>query len=97
LIRSEAVLGLPDYQITAIEVVAGEIRISAHFIGKVECPGCQGTQLRLKDRRIRRPRHESLGVRHSVLELETKKWQCRGCGRRFWQRFPGIKPRLRAT
>jgi len=32
-----------------------------------------------------------------VLELATQKWLCRGCGRSFWQRFPGILPRKRAT
>jgi transposase len=32
-----------------------------------------------------------------VLELETHKWNCRSCGRTFWQRFPGILPRKRAT
>jgi transposase len=32
-----------------------------------------------------------------VLELETRKWQCRECGRSFWQRFAGILPRKRAT
>jgi transposase len=32
-----------------------------------------------------------------VLELETHKWRCRSCGRTFWQRFPGILPRKRAT
>jgi transposase len=36
-------------------------------------------------------------MRKSVLELETRKWQCQSCGRSFWQRFPGIQPRLRAT
>jgi transposase len=32
-----------------------------------------------------------------VVALETHKWLCRGCGRSFWQRFPGILPRKRAT
>jgi len=32
-----------------------------------------------------------------VLELETGKWLCLGCQRSFWQRFPGIVPRLRAS
>jgi len=36
-------------------------------------------------------------MRQCVLELETQKWVCRGCGRSFWQRFPGILPRMRAT
>src|SRR5579862_1531440 len=51
----------------------------------------------MKDFRLRRLRHESWGVRHCVVELETRKWLCLGCGRRFWQRFPGILPRMRAT
>jgi len=97
LIRSEAVLGLPEYQITAIEEVGGRVRISARFIGKVLCPHCGETKLRMKDFRLRRLRHESWGVRHCVVELETRKWLCLGCGRRFWQRFPGILPRMRAS
>lgn len=32
-----------------------------------------------------------------VLALETRKFHCRGCGRYFWQRFPGILPRKRST
>ena len=42
-----------------------------------------------------RRRHESWGMRRCVLELETYKWVCRACGRSFWQRFPGLQPRLR--
>ncbi len=38
-----------------------------------------------------------LGHAQSVLELETHKWVCRSCSRSFWQRFPGILPRVRAT
>lgn len=97
MIRAEAVLGLPEYQITAIDEVAGKIHITVHFIGKVVCPGCDGSQLRLKDKSIRRPRHESWGTRPCVLELETKKWRCLDCNRTFWQRFPGIRPRARST
>jgi transposase len=51
----------------------------------------------MKDLRIRRPRHESWGVRHCVIALETRKWRCLSCERTFWQRFPGILPRMRAT
>jgi len=97
LIRSEAVLGLPGYQITGIEEQSGKVRISARHAGPISCPHCGGVRLRLKDRRVRKPRHESWGVRQSVLELESRKWRCRDCGRGFWQRFPGILPRKRAT
>ncbi len=97
MIRSEAVLGLPGYQITGIEERSGEVRISARYAGPISCPHCGGVRLRVKDRRIRQLRHESWGVRHSVLELDSRKGQCRDCGRCFWQRFPGILPRKRAT
>jgi len=97
LIRSEAVLGLPGYQITGIEERNGRVRLSARHTGPIACPQCGGSRLRNKGRRIRCLRHESGGTRHSELELETQKWQCRECGHSFWQRFSGILPRKRAT
>ena len=97
MIRSEVLLGLPEYEVTAVEEIAGQVHIRAEFRGRVSCPHCDSTKLRLKDRRRRRLRHESWGTRKTVLELETRKWKCRSCGRSFWQRFPGILPRLRAT
>jgi transposase len=90
-------MGLPDYEITGIEEIAGRIRIRVHYKGAVCCPHCAGKQLRMKDRRIRRPRHESWGTRQVALELESRKWRCLSCQRTFWQRFPGILPRIRAT
>src|SRR6185437_10300036 len=97
LIRSEVILCLPDYEVSGIEEAAGQIRIQARFAGTVICPHCGSASLRIKDRRIRRLRHENWGTRHSVIELETRKWRCRECSRCFWERFPGIQPRMRAT
>jgi transposase len=97
LIRSEAVLGLPGYQIKGIQEEGGQVRISARQAGPISCPHCGGDRLRLKDQRRRKPRHESWGTRQTVLELETHKWKCLGCQRTFWERFPGILPRKRAT
>jgi len=42
-------------------------------------------------------RHESWGMRRCILELESRKWRCHSCQRSFWQRFPGILKRRRAT
>jgi transposase len=42
-------------------------------------------------------RHESMGTRRCWLALEAHKFQCRGCGRGFRQRFPGVLPRARAS
>ena len=97
MIRSEAVLGLPGYQLTGIEESAGEVRISVRHAGPRSCPHCHSERLRLKDKRMRQPRHESWGLRHCILELESCKFRCKDCGRSFWQRFPGILPRKRAT
>jgi transposase len=97
LISAEAVLGLPGYQITGIEQRAGQVRIAARYLGTVVCPHCNGTHLRRKDRKIRNLRHESWGTRHVIVALETCKWRCQDCERYFWQRFPGILPRKRAT
>jgi transposase len=80
-----------------MEEIAGQVRIGVRFVGRIACPHCGGEKLRRKDRRVRSPRHESWGMRSCVLELETQKWLCRTCGRSFWQRFPGIRPRMGAT
>ena len=97
MISSEAVLGLPGYQITGIEERAGMVSISARYTGPQCCPHCDSERLRVKDRRWRQPRHESWGLRHCVLQLETRKFRCKDCGRSFWQRFPGILPRKRSS
>ncbi len=97
MINAEAVLGLPGYQITGIEEISGEVRITARHAGPLSCPNCNSGRLRAKDRRVRLVRHDSWTLRPVVVELETRKWRCCECGRYFWQRFPGIQPRRRAS
>jgi transposase len=97
LIRSELVLGLPDYEITDIQVRGGAIHISARYTGPVSCPQCGRGRLRNKGRYIRRVRHENWGLRHCILELEAAKFQCHDCGRYFRERFPGIQPCQRSS
>jgi transposase len=97
LINLEVLIGLPGYQITGIEGVGVEVRISARYDGPISCAHCSGSHLRSKGRYTRRVRHENHGARHGVLELEARKWQCLDCGRYFRQRFPGILPCQRAS
>ena len=97
LISSEAVVGLPCYEVTKLEQDSFCVRICAHYVGLIKCAFCSGSSLRLRDRRVRELRHENWGERRVELHLETKKWRCLGCGRSFWQRFPGILARHRAT
>lgn len=97
MIDLTAILGLPGYEVTGFEERGGEVGIAVRFTGEVKCPECGGGDVRNRDRRTPVLRHDSLGRRRCVLELETHKWQCRNCGRTFWHRFPGILPRRRAT
>jgi len=97
LIRSDVLLGLPEYEVSSVEESGGVVLIRARFTGKVQCPHCGGEKLGRKDRRTRRLRHESWGQRVTLLEVESRKWVCRSCSRSFWQRMPGIQPRMRAT
>lgn len=97
MINAELLLGLPGYQITGMEKMDGEVRIQARYVGVVLCVHCGGAHVRSKGKYIRQVRHEDLGLRHAVLELEARKWLCRDCGRQFRQRFPGILPCQRAS
>ena len=73
------------------------VRISARYAGPNACPDCGSQRLRIKDKRMRAPRHECWGLRQWVLEVESSKYRCKDCGRSFWQRLPGILPLQRAT
>ncbi len=97
MIRSEIVLGLPDYEITDLEIRGGGIRISARHIGAKACPHCGSGQLRNKGRYVRSVRHENWGLRHCLLQLEACKFHCQACGRYFCERFPGIQACQRSS
>ena len=76
LIRSEIVLGLPDYEITGLQSSDGGIKISARHTGLRLCPQCGSNRLRNKGRSQRRVRHENWGSRHCILHLQACKFQC---------------------
>lgn len=94
---SEIVLGLPQYEITAIERSGGTITISARHSGPISCPHCQGSRLRNKGWYLRTVRHEDWGFRRCLLRLNLRKSRCLDCGRSFRQRLPGIQPFQRAS
>ena len=97
MFSSEALVGLPGYEVTDIDDVGGYVVWSVRYLGTCSCPHCGGLNLRNRGRRIRSLRHSSLGDRACYLNLETHKWHCRGCQKTFWQRYPGILPGKRST
>ena len=94
---SEIVLGLPQYEIIAIQRSGGTITISARHSGPVSCPHCQGSRLRNKGWCRRLVRHDDWGFRQCLLRLELRKSRCLDCGRWFRQRVPGIQPFQRSS
>ena len=89
-------LDLPGFKI--VDVIGNnKITLRVEYEGEVKCPYCLSIRLRIKDSFIRRVRHVLYGQRPSWLELKAHKYCCRGCGKYFNSKFPGIKPRMRAT
>ena len=97
MIDTGAILGLPEYEITSIERSGEGVTIRARYTGVVGCPDCGGTALRSKGKYERSVRHESWGNRNTKLVLDARKWECKGCGGGFRQRFPGILRGRRST
>ena len=95
--ESEIVLGLPDFQITDIQRIEGNLRISARYTGPRFCAHCGGTRLRNKGWVHRRVRHEDWGLRHGVLQVQVPKSRCLSCGRHSRQPLPGILRCQRAS
>ncbi len=97
LIKSEILLGLPDFQITGIQRHGGNLRVSASYIGPRVCAHCGSTRLRNKGWVQRTVRHEDWGLRHEVLLLWVPKSKCLVCGRYSRQSLPGILRYQRAS
>jgi transposase len=91
------ILGLKDYEIKDIQRGDDHVLIQARYTGPVSCPHCGSERLRKKDRFVRKLRHETWGLRQTLIHLDALKYLCLGCGKYFNQRFPGIMPRLRTT
>ena len=94
---SEILLGLPQYEVSAIERSGGTITISARYSGPISCPDCGSTRLRNKGWCRRKVRHDDWGFRRGMLNLEVRKSRCLECGRSFRQRLPGVQPHQRAS
>ncbi len=97
MINAELVLGLPGCQITGMDRVGGQLRLRVRHAGPAAGPDCGGMRLRSKGRCDRTLRHEDWGLRHVVLVVAARKFQCLECGRHFRQSFPGIQPWQRAS
>lgn len=92
----EPIIGLPDFKIISYQGTK-TVEITAEYIGKISCIHCSSENLRKKEGFNRIFKHHSIGVAKSVLLIRTYKFHCRGCGKYFNQRMPGIGPYQRVT
>lgn len=90
------VVGLQDVEVATYRG-GNPVLIEGRYVGPAKCPHCGGDKLRSRGRYVRRLRHSSFGLRPCFLELEIRKFKCRGCGRSFHQRVPGVGLRRRST
>jgi transposase len=87
----DPIIGMEEYKVVST-VGTNPVEITAEFVGKVECPHCQGKRLRKKDTFLREIRHFCLGLRNTLIKIKTHKFYCRSCGKYFNSRLPGILP-----
>lgn len=82
-----------------IESVTGSnpVYIYADYQGASSCPCCGSKKHRIKDRIVRRLRHESIGTRNCWLILTLRKRHCQECNRYFREPIPGLLPYRRST
>jgi len=91
MIPLEKIFGLGDYKIKEVKGQRCNVLV-VESEGEVSCPHCQSSCLRTKGRFVRLVRHVNVGDCPSYLELEGRKYHCRGCHRYFHQRFAGVLP-----
>ncbi len=95
--ETEILIGLPGYQLTGVEKVGKSVRIGLRYTEPALCPHCGSAERRSKGWCRRRVRHEDWGARPVFLEIDLRKWQCKGCERQYRDRLPGILPSQRAS
>jgi len=87
----DPIIGMAEYKVLSTHG-CNPIEITAVFTGENRCPHCAGTRLRKKDSFWREVRHFCVGLKTTRIRIQTHKWRCRGCGRHFNTRLPGILP-----
>lgn len=95
--ETEILIGLPGYKLTGVEKFGKGVRIGVRYTEPGSCPGCGCAERRSKGWCRRSVRHEDWGCRAIFLEIEVRKWLCKGCGRQDRDRLPGILPSQRAS
>ena len=97
MISLEDLIGIPQYEVTELARVAGQVQVHARYTGSQRCPDCGSEQLRNKGIVRRKVRHASWAAQRVWLLLTGHRWRCKRCGRQFRHVFAGVLKWQRAT
>jgi transposase len=92
----DVILNLPGFSIKKMTGF-NPVLIDVHYRRRSYCVHCESKHIRKKASYTRLVKHESIGLRRTVLRIKAHKFYCRDCKRYFNQRFPGIVKYQRAT
>jgi transposase len=96
--KSDVIVNVPGITVKkVINLRTRTVLVQAVCTAKGPCPHCGAQRLRNKGKFIRQVRHQSIGLRNSVLRIQARKFRCLVCLRYFRQPLPGVLPRHRAT
>ena len=94
--KKDIILNLPGFTLKKV-CSYSPLVLEVAYRRVVRCPVCGNRKLRKKASFMRQVRHETIGLRQTVLRFKSYKFYCKPCQRYFHQRFPGILPYQRAT
>jgi len=92
----DSILGLKDLVVERVER-RRDVHVWARPAQRPRCLHCDRAGLRIKATYRRTLKHTRQGNQLLLLHLAVPKYHCLDCNRYFRHRFPGIRPRLRAT
>ena len=90
------ILGIHGLEVERVDWNKG-IDVWAKPSKRPSCLYCGADRLRIKATDKRTVKHSRQGNRVVTLHLKAPKYHCQQCARYFRHRFPGIRPRFRAS
>ena len=96
MLSDDVITGLPSLKVEGVK--RGRcFEIACRLDQGAHCPACGSSDLRLKDKKRRSIKGITHGSVRSELQVLVCKYQCRCCGRMFWQDIPGVKKYSRTS
>ena len=93
----DSILGLSGLEILRVDPGSNQMQVWAKPKRRPACLYCHTGHVRIKATHTRTLKHTRQGNRLFLVHLTVPKYHCQSCNRYFRHRFPGIRPRVRAT